>query len=98
MIWDCNSFTQICNLNNSMLNVALKYEMFGNTKKAASKLKQFLRNFELLQCWLGEIHSKLIDSKQDAKMVKKIRNDIAKMNKTLNGFKKLSHDIIMKLE
>jgi hypothetical protein len=71
-----------------MLFVVRKYEMFGESEKAKRETTKFKNNFEVLQVLLGEIESKLFDTKSHLpeieKEVKEINERMAKLFQKYN--------------
>eukprot|EP00028_Trichosphaerium_sp_Am-I-7-wt_P001961 CAMPEP_0168530796 /NCGR_PEP_ID=MMETSP0405-20121227/14940_1 /TAXON_ID=498012 /ORGANISM="Trichosphaerium sp, Strain Am-I-7 wt" /LENGTH=75 /DNA_ID=CAMNT_0008555225 /DNA_START=294 /DNA_END=518 /DNA_ORIENTATION=+ len=66
-----------------MLRVAKKYSIFGNSTKAATALRQFLDNFELIQVYLGSIHEKLQNAKPDEEKHARFERNAIKFVKLL---------------
>jgi len=60
--YSCTMFKDLVVLNQKMLSVAEKYEMFGESPKAKEELEKFKTNFEILQTYFGEIEERLVDS------------------------------------
>ena len=71
-----------------MIQVALKYEMFGESPKAMEALQQFLRNYEMIQVSLGKIEESLIEPHstldENAKEIERINGIIKKLSSKKN--------------
>lgn len=61
--YTCSSFDDLARINQQMLPVARKFDLFGNSDKAVKELEKYKINFELVQTQLGRIEEQLIDAK-----------------------------------
>lgn len=59
----CSCFEDAIRLNREMPTIAQKYAFFDCTNSALGVIQNFLENMEILQTFLGEIESTLIDAK-----------------------------------
>jgi len=82
--YEDTSFNGLCILNSKMVEVAAKYEMFGDTEKTKVELKLFIINLEQIKVELGKIEEKMVDipntSNEFQKEVIKLNDDILAIN------------------
>ncbi len=74
------TFDELVKLNSSMLAVALKYEMFGETNKAREELVKFKNNFEIIQVALGELEQRTQDAPSE---MERIASGVKQLNTQL---------------
>jgi hypothetical protein len=86
----CKNFTDLKRLNEEMLKVALKYELFGENDKSTPYLRKFLENFEHIQVGLGELETAMIDAKSSVGEIKKKVDDLNNSVKQFAKYKSLT--------
>eukprot|EP01125_Pyxidicula_operculata_P005165 TRINITY_DN1878_c0_g2_i3.p1 TRINITY_DN1878_c0_g2~~TRINITY_DN1878_c0_g2_i3.p1 ORF type:complete len:208 (-),score=37.38 TRINITY_DN1878_c0_g2_i3:681-1304(-) len=79
--YDCQSFSDLENLNSKMLETALKFEMSGDIE-AYPYLMEFKDNFEVIQVELSNLESILCDSVSKRYIYKK---DLDEVNKRIGA-------------
>lgn len=78
--YSCSCFQDIVRLNESLLGVAKKYELFGESEKAIKEVEKFKANFELLHFYLGQIERQAIDTESE---LNKYNTEVEELNKIL---------------
>jgi hypothetical protein len=81
--YNVTTFEQVVSLNDKMLEVVRKYQLFGESDKAKTELSKFKTNFEVLQTMLGSIESKLLSP----------NSDIASINQKVDQINKLFKEV-----
>lgn len=57
----CIAFDDVCRLNEKLLDVATKFDLFGETDRARQELEKFKLNFEVRVCdWKTNTTAKII--------------------------------------
>ena len=84
--YKCRTFNDLIRLHTSLLPVAEKFELFGESPKAAIELKKFLTNFEILQVGFGFVEEKIQDKTNKSSEIEK---DLENLNEAIKAlFKK----------
>jgi hypothetical protein len=82
--YDCTCFQDIVRLNEALLGVAKKYELFGESEKAINEVEKFKANFESLHLSLGLVERQVVDTDSE---LAKYRAEVEELNNILSRLK-----------